>query len=287
MTIIPLLKEQNFPVNILLIGFIFILPPTSFASEFDYPNQQRGVIDVVNNKLHNYYAFDKCRSLQAKPFDHQSKKKKLIIIGDSQGCDFLNGMIENGYLRNYQIQFRFIPYACQKVPYENINLYISAKHQRFCTTTKRLDSLKKTRPQVANADLVIFAALWKPAVAKKLPKIFQYLQIRKQQRIVVIGYKFFGGISTKKYANLPDHKRRLTSVNVGKKALTINSILSNSLGNNVTFVNPHKLMCNNSTSCPVFTNTLELISYDGRHLTKAGARYMGKILFQKTQLGSL
>ncbi len=287
MTIIPFLKNQNFLINILLTGILFSLPSTSFASEFDYLDSQNNIIDSINDKLYDYYAFDKCRSLQAKPFNHQSKKKKLIIIGDSQGCDFLNGMIENGYLRNYQIQFRFIPYACQKVPYENINVYISAKHQRFCTTTKRLDSLKKVKQQVANADLVIFAALWKPAVAKKLPKIFQYLHIRKQQRIVVIGYKFFGGISAKKYANLPNNKRRLARVNVGQKALKINAILNSSLPNNVIFINPHKLICGNSTSCPVFTSALELISYDGRHLTKAGARYIGKIIFQKTPLGSL
>ncbi|MCK5918951.1 MAG: SGNH/GDSL hydrolase family protein [Cocleimonas sp.] len=287
MTIIQFLKVQKYPINIFLVGMFFISPSTGFSSEYDYPDQQSNIIDLVNNKLYDHYAFDKCRSLQAKSFNMQSQKKKLIIIGDSQGCDFLNGMIENGYLRNYQIQFRFIPYACQKVPYENINLYISLKHQQFCMTTKRLDSLKKAKQQVANADLVIFAALWKPAVAKKLPKIFQYLQIKKHQRLVVIGYKFFGGISAKKYANLPNNKRRLTRVNVGKKALEINSILRNTLGNNVTFVNPHKLMCNNFTSCPVFTSALELISYDGRHLTKAGARYMGKILFQKTQLGSI
>jgi hypothetical protein len=287
MTIIQQLKAQNLSSSILLLGLFLIMPSIGFTSELDYPDQQSNVINSVNNKLYNYYAFDKCRSLQAKPFNAQSNKKKLIIIGDSQGCDFLNGMIENGYLKNYQVQFRFIPYACQKVPYENINLYISKKHQKFCASTKRLDNLKKTRQQVAKANVVIFAVLWKPKVAKKLPKIFQYLQIKQQQRLVVIGYKFFGGFSTKKYVNLPENKRRMTRVNVGQKALKINSILRESLGNNVIFVNPHKLICSNSTSCPVFTNRLELISYDGRHLTQAGARYIGKILFQKTRLGSI
>jgi hypothetical protein len=286
MTIIQRLKAQLLLANILLIGMLFTFPPLSFANEFGHLKQQN-IINSINKKLYDHYTFDKCRSLQAKPFDAQSTKKKLILIGDSQGCDFLNGMIENGYLRNYQIQFRFIPYACQKVPYENINLYISAEHQQFCTTTKRLDNLQKARPQVGKADLVIFAALWKAEVAKKLPRIFHYLQIKKQQRLVVIGYKFFGIVSEKKYANLTNNKRRQTRVNVGQKALKINSILNNSLSNNVTFVNPHKLICGNSTSCPVFTNALELISYDGRHLTKAGARYIGKILFQKTQLGSI
>lgn len=287
MTIIQYRLAQNFLTKMLLVGIFFTLPLTSFASEFDYPNEQNSIINAVNDKLHTHYAFHTCRSLQAKPFNPQSTKKKLIIIGDSQGCDFLNGMMENGYLDNYQVQFRFIPYACQKVPYENINLYISAKHQPFCTTTKRLDSLQKAKPQINQADLVIFSALWKPAVAKKLPKIFQYLQIKKRQRLLVIGYKFFGSISAKKYANLPKSKRRLTRINVGNKALKINSILKNSLGNHVIFINPHKLVCGNTTSCPVFTSALELISYDGRHLTKAGARYIGKILFQKTQLGSI
>ena len=272
----------------ILISVFFIPLSISTASEADDPIfQQDSLSDEANIKSNNHYAFNQCRSLQAKPFDKKSKKKKLIIIGDSQGCDFLNGMVENGYLKNYQIQFRFIPYACQRVPNESVSQYISTKHQNFCLKTKRIDSLKKVKQQVNEADVVIFSALWKPAVANKLPKIFHYLAIKQQQRLVVIGYKFFGKMTIDKYTKLSNHERRLVRNDVGGKSLKINAILTKSLNKRVIFVNPHQLVCGDGTSCPVFTNDLKLISYDGRHLTKAGARYIGRIIFKNTTLGSI
>jgi hypothetical protein len=288
MAIVP--RSNLSPLSMLFIIIGIFLVSVSIASELDYPEpnkEQDEIIVDVNNQLYDHYAFDKCRSLQAQPFDQRSHKKKLIIIGDSQGCDFLNGMIENGYLKQYQVQFRFIPYACQRVPYEKTSLYISAKHHQLCLKAKRIDSLEKTRQQVKKADVIIFAALWKARVAQKMPKIFHYLGIKKPQKIVVIGYKFFGKMLIKNYANLSQRERHLVRNDVGNKALKINTILKNSLGNKALFINPHQLVCGDTTSCPVFTNALELISYDGRHLTKAGARYMGKILFQRTKLGSI
>ena len=282
------------PVKIHFALLFFILLSTfitpfsiSFASDADFSIQQKNPLKNSNKISNNHYAFERCRSLQAKAFDTNSKKKKLIIIGDSQGCDFLNEAIENGYLKNYQIQFRFIPYACQTIPNENINDYISKKYQNYCLKTKHIDSLKKAKQQVNEADVVVFSPLWKAAVANKLPKIFHYLGIKKQQRLIVIGYKFFGKITPSKYINLSNHERRLLRNEVGKKSLEINAILSKRLGKNVTFINPHQLVCGDSTNCPVFTSDLKLISYDGRHLTKAGARYIGKILFKNTMLGSI
>ncbi len=246
-------------------------------------------LSKATNKLSsNAYAFEKCRALQAKPFDENSKKKRAIIIGDSQGCDFLNSAYENGYLRNYQIQFHFIPYPCQTVPGEYISKYISPKHRSFCTKADRTDNFKKIKKQVKGASLVIFASLWKPQVAEKLPQIINYLQLTKQQRLIVIGNKFFGKLSIKKYFHMTNRELRSLRNEVGTKSMEINSILKRRSAGKVIFIDPHQLVCgDNSTSCPIFTNNLRLISYDGRHLTKEGARYMGKILFQNSALGNI
>lgn len=240
---------------------------------------------ATNTLSSNAYAFKNCRDLQAKPFNHKSKKKKAIIIGDSQGCDFLNSALENGYLKNYQIQFHFIPYPCQTVPGEYIAKYIQPKHRRFCTTVDRTDTLEKVKKQVKHADLLIYASLWKPLVAEKISKIINYLDVKKHQKMVVIGNKFFGNMLIQDYFHMKPNELRKLRNDVGTKTLKINSILHRRLKGRITFIDPHKLVCGNrSTSCPIFTHNLQLISYDGRHLTKAGAQYMGKILFQKSPL---
>ncbi|MEE9303485.1 MAG: SGNH hydrolase domain-containing protein [Thiotrichaceae bacterium] len=277
--------KKHTTVALLTLTYTFLM---TFSNAFAANTMVRqNLIKASNTKSSNAYAFERCRALQAKPFDESSSKKKVIIIGDSQGCDFLNGALENGYLSNYQIRFRFIPYSCQRVPGENIGKYIAPKHRKFCLQSERADSLKKAKHQVHNADLVIFSALWKPEVARKLPQTFRYLGITKKQNVVVIGNKFFGNMSIRNYIHMQDNKLRSLRVDVGTTSLDINSILKKKLNRRVMFVDPHKLVCGNSTTCPVFTNNLRLISYDGRHLTKAGARYIGKILFKKSALGEM
>jgi len=268
------------------IAYVTLLASsTVFATNKTVHNS---LAQATNIRLSNAYAFKKCRDLQGQPFDKKSKKKRVIIVGDSQGCDFLNSALENGYLRNYQIQFHFIPYPCQTVPGEYISKYIEPKHRRFCTTTGRTDTLEKVKKQVPDANLIIYASLWKTQVAEKLPKIINYLQIKKDQRLIVIGNKFFGNMLIQDYFHMSSKELRKLRNDVGTKTLEINSILQRRLGGRISFIDPHKLVCGNrSTSCPIFTNNLQLISYDGRHLTKAGARYVGKILFQKTVLGKI
>lgn len=269
--------------SFLLISLLFIS-----SSAFANSALHSSLAKATNVALSNAYAFKKCRSLQDKPFNKRSKKKRAIIIGDSQGCDFLNSVIENGYLRNYQIQFHFIPYPCQTVPGEYISRYIEPKHRKFCTTAGRTDTLEKIKKQVSDADLLIFASLWKPQVADKLPKIIRFLRLQKHQRLIVIGNKFFGNMSIRNYFHMSDKELRGLRNDVGTKTLKINAILRRRVGGRVSFIDPHRLICGNrSTSCPIFTNNLRLISYDGRHLTKAGARYVGRILFQRSILGRI
>lgn len=271
------------------VSFAFVVLFSSITSAYAAsPIAHDSLSKATNKKSSNAYAFEKCRALQAKPFDNNSWKKKAIIIGDSQGCDFLNSVFENSYLSNYQIQFHFIPYPCQTVPGEYISKYISPKHRAFCTKANRTDNFKNIKKQLKGVSLVIFASLWKPQVAEKLPQIINYLQLTKQQRLIVIGNKFFGKLSIKNYFHMTNRELRSLRNDVGTQSMEINSILKRKSSGKVIFVDPHKLVCgDNSTNCPIFTNNARLISYDGRHLTKEGARFIGKILFQNSALGSI
>ncbi len=243
---------------------------------------QQNLIKASNITSSNRYAFKRCRAL-SKPFDKDSAKRKAIIVGDSQGCDFLNEVLENKYLSHYQIRVRFIPYPCQTVLGQNRGRYIHPKNRRLCAD-KRTDNLKKAREQIQQADLVIFSALWKPEVSRQMPQIINYLRISNKQRVVVIGNKFFGKMAINKYLHMPHNKLRYLRNDVGTISKDVNTILRNRLGAKALFIDPQKLVCGEPTTCPVFTNNLQLISYDGRHLTKAGARYIGRILFQKSSL---
>ncbi len=219
-----------------------------------------------------------------KPFE-ASVKKKALLIGDSHAQDFLNSVLENGILVNYQISTRYIPAQCQIYLGDAAKAarYIAPKDKTLC---KKSDSLAKAKQQIAEADVVILAAFWREWAAKALPQTIKNLNLSAQQKLFVIGRKSFGKVAIRKYLRMPEDKLRNLRNKVDGKQTAINHLMQTTLDSDV-FVNVQKLVCGDSESCPVFTNDMKLISFDGGHLTKDGARYMGKLLFQGSPLNVL
>lgn len=271
----------------LLFPFVIITVCLLSVSAQAASSTQQKLIRASDAKTSGEYTFEYCREVQKQPFDLKSSKKKILIIGDSQACDFLNGVRENGYWQDYQIRVRFIPYRCQMVFGSAVEQLVDPKDRAFCANENRADSLAQAREQVEQADVIIMAARWKPVTARMLPKTFNSMELKPSQKVIVIGSKFFGKISIRQYLRMPESKLEKLRNDVGDEAQNINKILASVLGKRAVFVNQHDLVCGKSDSCPLFTSDLSLISYDGRHLTKAGARYVGKILFQKSALGEL
>jgi hypothetical protein len=268
----------------LMISFFIIFISMAFAVN---PNVRMELIKASNIKKSGVYTFSECRTLRKKPFDNQSNKKKLLIVGDSQSCDFINGIIENNFLQDYQISMRFIPYKCQTVAGDSSPYYIKPQDRKFCKDPVHADSLERSMTTIQQADLVIYVSRWKLEIAKRLPQSIKQLALGENQKMIVIGSKFFGKISIKRYIHMDDKELVTLRNNVGTVSEDINTILEKGLHKEVEFIDQHELICDDSTRCPVFTNDLRLISYDGRHLTKDGARYVGKVLFQKSTLGHM
>jgi len=66
----------------------------------------------------------------------------------------------------------------------------------------------------------------------------------------------------------------------------INKIMVETLPKGM-LVNIQDLICKNDNDCPVFTPQVKLISFDGGHLTKEGASYLGKVVLENAPLNSL
>lgn len=272
-------------VATLLTSFIIV-----FASSLATAGSaaKDSLMAAADAKASGEYAFSQCRALKGKPFEAGSKHKKALIIGDSYACDFLNAVTENAYLQDYQISLRYIPYDCQTVVGERAAGFIAAKDREFCDNPDRADSLERAQEQIQAADLVILVSRWKPDIAAALPQTIRQLGLKPQQKLVVVGSKFFGKITVRQYLRMADNELKALQNEVDPaEAKTINEGLAKQLGKEVVFVNPHQLLCGDDASCPLFTDDLKLISYDGRHLTQAGARYVGKVLFQQSPLGHL
>lgn len=270
-------------INIFLFNKLFIpIILLIFISNVNAasPTVRQNLIKLTHKKNNDDYTFSKCRALQNKTFEKNNNNLKILIIGDSQACDFINSMLENGYLKNHQVIVRYIPYRCQPT----LTQFIEAKYRHFCTQLKKIDNLNKAHKQILQADLIIFAARWKLKTAQKLSQTIRSFHLKPHQKVAVIGNNNYGKINIQKYIHIPDNQLKTLQNAVDKTEQEINLVLKQNLPKPITFIAHHQLICGISKTCPIFTNELKLISYDGRHLTKAGARYVGRILYQKSQL---
>lgn len=258
---------------------LFIL---AFSSGSVANVNHKELLKAADIKVSGKYVRTRFLEIMKKPFDMEGMKKALII-GDSHAQDFLNGILENGYLQDYQISTRYIPVRCQIVLSDDAVKYIKAKDKNFCANA---DSLLKAKEQIAEADLIIMVANWQEWSAKQLPQTINNLGLTSSQKLFVVGRKSFGKVTIRDYLRMSGEQLRQLRNKIDDQQLKIDEIMSESLTNAV-FINHHQLVCGKSEKCPIFTNDFKLISFDGGHLTKDGARYVGEVLFKNSPLGSL
>jgi hypothetical protein len=266
---------------------LLIVPLLNFSATAATPSVRKSLIKSSNININEKYTFKYCNPLRKKPFDNTSNKKKLLVIGDSQACDFLNSIKENGFFSNYQISMRYIPYQCQPVLSSHPSYFIANKDRVICEDEERTDNLEQARKQIEEANLIIFSARWKIKAAQALSHTIRHLKLKPYQRVVVLGSKSFGKISIRRYLNMSDRELLNIKNKIDEEVKQVNAILRTHLDHRTIFIDQYKLICGSSTDCPVFTGNLELISYDGRHFTKAGARFAGSKVFKNSGLSRM
>ncbi|MCK5666930.1 MAG: hypothetical protein KAI17_25765, partial [Thiotrichaceae bacterium] len=178
----------------ILIGLLMLTLASGAAANVN----RTALLKAADIKESGKYVRTRFLQMMKKPFDAEGMKKALII-GDSHAQDFLNGVLENDYLQDYQISTRYIPVRCQISLNGDKAKFIKAKDKKFCAKS---DSLQQAKNQIAEADLIILAANWKEWAAKQLPQSINALGLTPEQNLFVIGRKSFGKVSIRNYLHL-------------------------------------------------------------------------------------
>ena len=240
------------------------------------------LLKAADPEVNKHYVRARFNAVQNKVFNPSDARRKLLIIGDSQAQDFINSAIEHDYLKNYQVRTRHVPAQCQLFLGEGSG--VAEKDQALCA---KVESLTTSKRQIENADVIVFASLWRSWAVQKLPQTIKNLELRDSQKLVVLGRKSFGRISLRHYLRMPDSKRINVRNAINQQFLNDNRLLSQKLAPGM-FVDQYALICGSrQNTCPVFTPEAKLISFDGGHLTKEGARYVGDRIFTSAALSSL
>ena len=242
------------------------------------------LLKAADPAINKQYVRAEFGKVQNKAFDANDQRKKLLIIGDSQAQDFVNSAREHQFLKDYQVRTRHIPAKCQPYLGDPAQSGVENKDKAFCES---VETLSKSKTQIAEADIVILAALWREWAASQLPQTIANLELDATQKLVVLGRKSFGKISLRHYLRMTEDKRKALRNPINKKFLSANQQMKQGLPNDV-FVDQYALICGEGqTTCPVFTPSGELISFDGGHLTKPGASYVGSRIFMSAALAQL
>ncbi|MFZ1342117.1 SGNH hydrolase domain-containing protein [Thiothrix eikelboomii] len=242
------------------------------------------MVKAADNEAGGDYVRTRYLELAKRPFDSQDPRKKALIIGDSHAQDFLNTVLENQALANYQISTRYLPNICQiYLGEEDISGFIEEKNQALCA---KADNLTAAKAQIAEADLVIIASSWKPWSAERLSITLKNLELKPEQTFKIVGRKSFGKINVRSYLRQTDEDLLKLRNPVDEQQMAVNNLLRTQV-DAANFVDIHQLICGEGDTCPLFTPDLALISFDGGHLTPAGARYVGSLLFSKPPLAEL
>lgn len=264
--------------------FFIVLLFSSLYSQTAMAKLDRGaLLKAADTKISGAYVRTRFLKILKKPFDEIDNRKKLLLIGDSHAQDFYNAILESGKLNNYQISTRYIPFRCQISLSADANQHRASKDVEFC---KGVDDLNKAKSQIAQADVLIMVANWKKWAAEDLPETIKNLSLTNNQKLFVAGRKSFGNISVRKYLRMPEEKLKNIRNKTEEQHVEINQLMKTTLDKEM-FIDLHEIFCEKVGGCPIFTADLQLISFDGGHLTKDGAKYLGKQLFSKTALSTL
>lgn len=219
------------------------------------------------------YRFDALKLKDFKAGD--SKNKKIMLIGDSYGKDLLNAIYESGLIAHLDISTYQINSECGNLYLEHD--FIAKIEPSKVSRCVFMNWYNNPRLQklIKDSDEIWLASSWQDWVVDLLPESVMNLEKQFKKKVVVFGSKNFGVIDIKKILKeSPEFRYR--SLNPLKMEFSaLNEKMRLRFGSDI-FIDLSKLLCDGDAVCKIFNENKELLSFDGGHLTKAGAVFLGK-----------
>jgi peptidoglycan/LPS O-acetylase OafA/YrhL len=189
-------------------------------------------------------------------------KERLVVLGNSFARDFINMLVERGLDNKYQIVYE--ESGCEVSEQRLNDVLIGANH-------------------------VVLAGNW----AQSAHHVVEYDDLYScvndivsrigGRNLLVVGAKNFGW-NNNYVKMLPLDKVYSAKTRPLENVSVFNKMAAEGIPGYVDILTP---LTDASGEVNIFTDDGEFITYDTNHLTKSGAKYLGAILFEKTELAIL
>lgn len=226
--------------------------------------------------------------LSMKAFDPADSRPKVLIVGDSFAKDLINGLDAGGLLQQMQASFRAISGTCG-------NLFLNAAEFRDRVSRHRWQLCEREwlhddahlRNLMLSADEVWFASSWRGWQADYVARSVANAEALTGKPVKVFGTKNFGKVRVRVFLDMSQDERLKYQGSPDAEVLEVNRRLKAALRPEL-FIDVHGLLCGPEPArCKLFTPEGALITYDGGHLTRRGAEFLGTRLAASRRMNPL
>jgi peptidoglycan/LPS O-acetylase OafA/YrhL len=248
---------------------------------FRFDERDRGLLQsFVGASDYVAVRFDNAK---LKEFENSNGKRRVVLIGDSYGKDFLNAIYESHLIDTFDITTYQINSECGNLYLKrDFTSNIDSEELARCLYLGWYDN-KKLVSLIRNSDEIWLSSAWRDWVVDLLPESIENLKKEFGKKIVVVGTKNFGTIDAKRLLGYPIGVRYGVTNQLSSKLADVNLRMKQSLASE-NFIDISALLCESDTECKIFDDRRKLISYDGGHLTKDGAAFLGRKLIESSVL---
>lgn len=216
-----------------------------------------------------------------KPFT-PDQRRKVLIIGDSQGADFTNMVVASPLAQNVDVATFPSWRECQVL--FDVAYYKSARRRGACLGLRTKLLAEK---RIGQADAVVLAFAWGAGSLKYLNQSITELKKLGAKRIYVVGRKDQGlsgpdiAFKLRTMAGADEFSASRRSVD----ALRVNkALVETTKAANVSFVDLMKVFCPTRERCLVYSPTGLPIFFDFRHISKGAISHAASLISQNAEV---
>lgn len=248
------------------------------------PAEDLSLAAVADTVAQERYALARFVDLN-RDFEEQTPARvNVLVVGDSYAQDFVNAMHESGNDQGAQVRTYYFRPECQiYVGRDDVSEHIEPQFRSTCEESRAAETLRR---RVADADVVILAASWRAWAVERLGATIGQLGAGVGPKTYVVGPKRVGDINIRELLELPREARVRQRQPVSQRVVEMDRLIAQSIPQG-HYVSMQKAVCGFGENCALFTPDGDLISFDGTHLTRLGAKFAGHRLFAEPPLAGL
>ncbi len=160
------------------------------------------------------------------------------------------------------------------IEHDEFAAQVIGEARHMCARERIFEDLE-LRQMMLSADEIWFASAWHYWQAGFIEKSVANVVIHSKKPVKVFGTKNFSKVDIKHLLSIAAPQRVEINATVSAVNIETNALLKRSLHADV-FIDVQGLICGtNASSCALFSKGGQLLSYDGGHLTRFGARHLG------------